>query len=265
MQVREQVQREALEKKQARAEADHAKGLEMANLNVECERELMKYAVPVAPVQAEFGPSYKPSSRDIASALQSATKGHFSKVKSNRLVAFIFVRENNSVRGKKCLFKKGTEELAEAGIEGTLIRRAWELRCEVPVMRAPVRENDAAPRARPAASMSRPMLAYSAAQGKKASELLGNAAWVQAVREELDGGVVAWQPAEGTLKIVLSTDPFNVMQVGEKLVEYRVNTPYWRARLLQKDKSFRKFKEVEFSLGYQTNRRTFRARVDNMA
>ena len=109
------------------------------------------------------------------------------------------------------------------------------------------------------------MLAYSAAQGKKASELLGNAAWVQVVREELDGGVVAWQPAEGTLKIVLSTDPFNVMQVGEKLVEYRVNTPYWRARLLQKDKSFRKFKEVEFSLGYQTNRRTFTARVDNMA
>jgi hypothetical protein len=49
---------------------------------------------------------------------------------------------------------------------------------------------------------------------------------VQAVREELDGGVVAWQPAEDTLSLVLATDPFNVMEEGEKLVEYRVNTPY---------------------------------------
>jgi hypothetical protein len=128
-----------------------------------------------------------------------------------------------------------------------------------------VRENAAAPRARTAVSMSRPMLAYSAAQGKKASELLGNAAWVQAVREELGGGVVAWQPVEGNLSLVLATDPFNVMEEGEKLVEYRDNTPYWRTRLLQKDGSFRKFKEVEFSLGYQTNRRKFRARVDHMA
>ena len=96
-------------------------------------------------------------------------------------------------------------------------------------------------------------------------ELLGNAAWVQAVHEELDGGVVAWQPAEGTLRMVLATDPFNIMEEGEKVVEYRVNTPYWRARQLQKDKSFRKSKEIEFSLGYQTNRRKFRARVDHMA
>jgi len=65
--------------------------------------------------------------------------------------------------------------------------------------------------------------------------------------------------------LVLATDPFNVMEEGEKLVEYRDNTPYWRSRLLQKDGSFRKFKEVEFSLGYQTNRRKFRARVDHMA
>ena len=76
------------------------------------------------------------------------------------------------------------------------------------------------------------MLGYSAAQGKKASELLSNAAWVQAVHEELDGGVVAWQPAEGTLRLVLETDPFNVMEVGEKVVEYRENTRYWRARQL---------------------------------
>lgn len=108
------------------------------------------------------------------------------------------------------------------------------------------------------------MLGYSAAQGKKASELLSNAAWVQAVHEELDGGVVAWQPAEGTLRLVLETDPFNVMEVGEKVVEYRANTRYWRARLLHKDKSFRRFKEVEFSLGYQTNRRQFIARFDHM-
>ena len=125
-----------------------------------------------------------------------------------------------------------------------------------------VRENDAAPRP---VSTSRPMIGYSAAQGKKASELLCNAAWVQVVHEELDGGVVAWQPAEGTVRMVLETDPFNVMEEGEKVVEYRVNTPYWRARQLQKDKTFRKFKEIEFSLGYQTNRRKFRARVDHMA
>ena len=103
-------------------------------------------------------------------------------------------------------------------------------------MRAPVRESDVAPRPRNAVSTSRPMLAYSAAQGKKASEILGNAAWVQAVHEELDGGVMAWQPAEGTLRMVLATDPFNVMEEGEKLVEYRANASYWRIRLLHKDK-----------------------------
>ena len=113
-------------------------------------------------------------------------------------------------------------------------------------------------------STSQPLPGYSAAQGKKASELLCNAAWVQAVHEELDGGVVDWQPAEGTLRMFLQTDPFNVMEEGEKLVEYRANTSYWRARLLHKDKSFRKFKEVEFSLGYQTNRRQFIARFDHM-
>jgi hypothetical protein len=64
--------------------------------------------------------------------------------------------------------------------------------------------------------------------------------------------------------MVLGTDPFNVMEAGEKLVEYRANASCWRARLLHKDKSFRKFKEVEFSLGYQTNRRQFRARFDHM-
>jgi len=36
---------------------------------------------------------------------------------ADRLVAFIFVRENENVRSKKCSFKKGTEELAEAGSE----------------------------------------------------------------------------------------------------------------------------------------------------
>ena len=64
--------------------------------------------------------------------------------------------------------------------------------------------------------------------------------------------------------MVLETDLFNVMEEGEKSVEYRANTTHWRARLLHKDKSFRKFKEVEFSLGYQTNRRQFRARFDHM-
>ena len=57
---------------------------------------------------------------------------------------------------------------------------------------------------------SQPLPGYSAAQGKKASELVCNAAWLQAVHEELDGGVVDWQPAEGTLGMVLETDPFNV-------------------------------------------------------
>jgi hypothetical protein len=43
-------------------------------------------------------------------------------MRADRLVAFIFVRENENVRGKKCSFKKGTETMAEAGSEGTLIR-----------------------------------------------------------------------------------------------------------------------------------------------
>ena len=73
-------------------------------------------------------------------------------------------------------------------------------------------------------STSQPLPGYSAAQGKKASELLCNAAWVQAVHEELDGGVLEWQPAEGTLRMVLETDPLNVVETGEKLIEYRENT-----------------------------------------
>ena len=74
------------------------------------------------------------------------------------------MRENENVRGKKCLFKKGTEAQAEEGSENTLIRRAWELRCNVPVMRAPVRENDAAPKPRNGVSTSWALLGYSAAQ-----------------------------------------------------------------------------------------------------
>ena len=199
--MRIQVQREALSKKQARAEADQQKSLELTRLNVECEQAVLKLAVPATTPQPVFGPAYQPSSRDIAGALQTATVGHFSKMRSDRLAAFIFVRVNETVRGKKCMCKKGTEAQAEAGSPDTLIRRAWDVRCTMPVMRAPIRENDAAPtRARNAVSTSRPMLGYSAAQGKKASELLNDAAWVQAVHEELDCGVVAWQPAQADIQ-----------------------------------------------------------------
>ena len=45
--------------------------------------------------------------------------------------------------------------------------------------------------------------------------------------------------------------------------EMPVSIPRSRT-VLHKDKSFRKFKEVEFSLGYQTNRRQFTARFDHM-
>ena len=120
--VAQSAQREALIKKQARAEADQRKGVEVARLNIECERELMKLAVTATSSRPEFGPAYKPSSRDIANALQNTTKGHFAKMLADRLVAFIFVRENENIRGKKCSFKKGTEAQAEAGSEGTLIR-----------------------------------------------------------------------------------------------------------------------------------------------
>ena len=97
-------------------------------------------------------------------------------MRADRLVAFIFVRENENVRGKKCSFKKGTEAMAESGSEGTLIRRAWELRSSVPVMRVPLRERNAAPQPRKPVSISQPLLGYAAAQGQKASEILCNVA-----------------------------------------------------------------------------------------
>ena len=62
---------------------------------------------------------------------------------------------------------------------------------------------------------------------------------------------------QDTLKLVLKTAPFNVMETGEKKFEFRDNSDYWRKRIFNKDGTVKDFKYVEFSLGYQKNRRQF--------
>ena len=64
---------------------------------------------------------------------------------------------------------------------------------------------------------------------------------------------------QDTLKLVLKTAPFNVMETGEKKFEYRDNSDYWKKRIFNKDGTVKDFKYVEFSLGYQKNRRQFMA------
>ena len=64
---------------------------------------------------------------------------------------------------------------------------------------------------------------------------------------------------QDTLKLVLKTAPYKVMETGEKKFEYRDNSDYWRKRIFKKDGTVKDFKFVEFSLGYQTNRPQFTA------
>ena len=59
----------------------------------------------------------------------------------------------------------------------------------------------------------------------------------------------------------LHGEAFDVMKTGEKLEEFRENTDYWRARLLNADGSFRKFKHLTFINGMTKDRsKRFKAR-----
>ena len=59
----------------------------------------------------------------------------------------------------------------------------------------------------------------------------------------------------------LHGEAFDVMKTGEKLKEFRENTDYWRARLLNADGSFRKFKHLTFINGMTKARnKRFKAR-----
>ena len=64
---------------------------------------------------------------------------------------------------------------------------------------------------------------------------------------------------QDTLKLVLKTAPFKVMETGAKKFEYRDNSDYWKKRIFNKDGTAKDFKYVEFSLGYQKDRRQFTA------
>ena len=62
---------------------------------------------------------------------------------------------------------------------------------------------------------------------------------------------------QDSLKLVLKTAPYKVMETGEKKFEFRDNSDYWKKRIFNKDGTVKDFKFVEFSLGYQKNRPQF--------
>ncbi len=53
-----------------------------------------------------------------------------------------------------------------------------------------------------------------------------------------------------SLKLTIKKKWFDLIASGEKTVEYREYKPYWIARLLNKDGSFREYNEVLFRNGY---------------
>jgi hypothetical protein len=59
---------------------------------------------------------------------------------------------------------------------------------------------------------------------------------------------------------VLVKAAFEVMKKGEKLEEFRDNTEYWRARLLEAHDKFRQFKHLHFINGRRKDSRQFTAR-----
>ena len=77
------------------------------------------------------------------------------------------------------------------------------------------------------------------------------------MREELGAGVCVEGPTTARARpkgatlvpFVLEHAPYDVMVTGEKRVEIRHKTEYWRARLCSKDGRFRQFDFAEFSHG----------------
>ena len=59
---------------------------------------------------------------------------------------------------------------------------------------------------------------------------------------------------------VLVKAAFEVMKKGEKLEEFRDNTEYWRARLMEAHDKFRQFKHLHFINGRRKDSRQFTAR-----
>ncbi len=96
-------------------------------------------------------------------------------------------------------------------------------------------------------------------EGKPASHYVRSAIWRDAVKRTF-----AHKPLP-VLKLVLKQKPFEVMKTGEKRVEYRRNTPYWRARLTdQSTGRWRRFGSVEFSHGYSRGRGQFTTQCVSM-
>lgn len=61
------------------------------------------------------------------------------------------------------------------------------------------------------------------------------------------------------LKLTLKKAPFEVMQTGEKLVEFRKPTDWIKSRLYNKDGTERDYDDIEFINGYGANRPKFKA------
>jgi len=181
----------------------------------------------------------------------------------------VCAREHSCARGKKAACNKGTEAEARADSKPTLIRRAFDLRASKVLLRKPV--GGGAGNAAGVGALSVPTAAPLTVYQKpcdRASDRLKDGRWIQAVQAELghgvrkQGNVVKWSKPNGEcrrLSLVLKRKPFHVMISGEKTVEYRKNTRYWRRRLCNKDGTLKVFDAVEFALGYQKNRRKFSA------
>jgi hypothetical protein len=62
------------------------------------------------------------------------------------------------------------------------------------------------------------------------------------------------------LKLVLSTQAYTVTGTPQKMFELRLNTPWIRSRLLNKDGTLRRYSMVTFYDGYSKyrNKKTFR-------
>jgi hypothetical protein len=54
------------------------------------------------------------------------------------------------------------------------------------------------------------------------------------------------------------------MCTGEKRIEYRADTPYWRKRLLAPSGAFRAISHVHIAHGYSRHRREFLATCEGM-
>ena len=276
VQLRDEVMQRAQAKKRKREDDARMKAVNFTNMNRECEKLLIKAVMQDSPRVNHNGVCYNASARHVG----LATLKMFSGLKSEHLTGFIYVRENETEHGKPPQLKKGKFELAEANTEPTLIRRAFDLRKQTPILRQAVVDAGNSASATSSHAQPAPPIpvavqlspVYQAGERLMASDLLDDTKWTDAVREELGPGVcvkgpgTAWARPTGmrVVHFVLKRGWYELMSTGEKTLEIRKNTRYWRARLCNQADGFHPFEYAEFSHGYHKDRRQFVCRVVGM-